>query len=201
MHESPAIERVDPATIDDATLAAFNDHLNRARLESDPTLPARPVAELEVILRAPPETQRPLWWIVRHDGMVIGHVYLELDDGNTSNLHLGEVDVGVDADWRRQGIGTRLFELARAAAQQHGRSLLFLTTSSRLPSGDAFASHLGAELGLTDIESRLDLNEVDRRLMTDWSEIGSRLDGAYALVWWDGPIPEADLDEVVALRH
>jgi RimJ/RimL family protein N-acetyltransferase len=80
--------------------------------------------------------------------------------------------------------------LAVETTEAEGRTLLLGSTSDRVPSGEAFAHRVGAELGIAVHTNRLVLAELDRDLVRRWVAAGPRRAPDYALVWIDSPIPE-----------
>lgn len=192
---------VDAAALDDADLSHLNDHLNRIRLEADPDFPPRPLAETRAWLtEVPGFIRHRAWWVRADTGRVIGFCQADAFEVE-GNRHIVEVDVGVDPERRRQGLGTALVGAVIPFAREIGRRRLFLFTDSAVPSGEAFAGALGAEPGLREIVSRVAVADLDRELLRSWIAHAESHATDFELTWYDGPYPEQALPRMVELTR
>jgi mycothiol synthase len=191
--------RFDPASLDDADLGALNDHLNRIRVERDPDFPPRSLDETRAVFTAMPDFVIPAaWWIREGDGRVVAAGFaeaLELEN----NRHVVEVEIGVDADHRRRGLGRALLRATAARATEIDRRLLIGDTDSSIPAGDAFARAVGAESGLETLTNQVLLSELDLDLLRAWRERGEATATDFELAWYDGPYPEAAVGTMVEI--
>jgi GNAT superfamily N-acetyltransferase len=72
-------------------------------------------------------------------------------------------------------------------------------TSDRVPAGEAFLRHIGADPLFTSRENRLQLGEVDLDLVKRWIDNGPVRAPGYSLVRLEGPIPESLVEAFVDL--
>jgi GNAT superfamily N-acetyltransferase len=84
-------------------------------------------------------------------------------------------------------------------AERHGRRLLFSNTSSRVPAGEFFMNAIGAQKALESHVNRLLIADLNRDLVAAW--VREAPTNLYELDFWDGPYPEAELDNVIALHR
>ncbi|HKY51494.1 MAG TPA: GNAT family N-acetyltransferase [Candidatus Limnocylindria bacterium] len=110
------------------------------------------------------------------------------------NLNNRDVDIEVGPEHRRRGIGRRLLATAvDACGDEKGLTLMGWTTS-RVPSGAAFAERIGAKPGLRMRNSQLDLRTIDRDLISRWAAIDPT---GYRIEFIDSDIPDRLMDNVV----
>jgi GNAT superfamily N-acetyltransferase len=64
------------------------------------------------------------------------------------NQHMGQCDITVLPEYRRQGLARRLLEQVAAAAREEKRRLLLTNTTDRIPAGESFMLRLGGVRGL-----------------------------------------------------
>jgi GNAT superfamily N-acetyltransferase len=136
------------------------------------------------------------FYVARDGGKLVG----VLDIGLTlrDNLTSGWMDIVVDPEERRRGIGTALFEVTKERLPQLGRKLLMIWTRKSGP-GAEFARRIGAEVGLVEARRRLEVNPetvaLAERLL---AEARSHTAG-YSVVRWAGATPEEYLDGIAYL--
>src|SRR2546425_795730 len=68
------------------------------------------------------------------------------------------------------------------------------STSDRVPAGEAFARRVGGREVLRAHMNQLDLRELDRPLVREWSALEP---SGYRLVWIDGDVPDALVANVI----
>lgn len=153
------------------------------------------------------------------DRDVVGAVVIELP--RAGNAHVAELDVWVDPDRPREGIGTALVDAAERLAAERGRSTALVTTAHR---GEPPAGHPDA-LAAASGSGRLDASvpgvrfAVRRGYVPEQAErysvldvplddaaLARHLDGAasvagpdYRLHSWTDRAPDAWLDDVAVL--
>ena len=128
----------------------------------------------------------------------VGYGLLSLDRSG-DNDHLLETFVYVVPDRRREGIGDRLVEAALDVAEAEGRRLLLFYTGSTVPAGAAFVERLGAQAGLEERESELDLTKLDRTLVQRWLADGPGRAPEYELLTIEGDVPPELIEQYAAL--
>ncbi len=195
------IERLDTGDLDEVVVAGLNDHLNRARAEKDPHLPARPLDELIGMLTGPPAFQEQVWLVARDGAAVVGFGLFRADEGIDSNRHVADIDVGVDETYRRQGIGSAIVDALAAEGAGRDRPLLIGVTSSRVPAGEAFMRQLGADMAMETVTNELTIADVDGDLIRAWARRRNDLEPEFSFEAWDGPVPDSSLEEVTELHH
>jgi GNAT superfamily N-acetyltransferase len=129
-------------------------------------------------------------------GRVVG--VLELSFPSWDNKHLGSVEVTVDPEARRQGIGRALLEDGIDRVRAAGKSLV-LVGSHNSPGAVSLCTALGFECAITEVKRRQDL------IALDWTA----LDHDYALARADAPdydllriagaTPDEMLDDVATM--
>ena len=156
--------------------------------EAVPEDPPAPVASLKARLRNRSKFgERRDWLVFRGDELVARIAVFQNKSG--SNEHIRDLMIHVHPDHRRRGLGSALFAAGVASLPDDGSvKLLGGWTSTRVPSGIAFAERVGAKKGLHMRVSQVDLRTIDRALMREWAS-GER--AGYRLEVIDGDIPAA----------
>lgn len=146
-------------------------------------------------------------------GMIHHRYVVRTDDGSIAAVGGGRFpDDGTNADvlatsirvlpaHRRQGIGsmilTRLAELAEGLGRHRLQGVFFDT----VPAGHEFARVVGATENMEFHENVVRIDDIDRSLMDDWSEIGVTRAPGYSIELIEGPIPQARFADVAHLFH
>lgn len=190
------IERFDPASARADTMRGYHALSNRVRAEWWPEYPPRTLPVLRTMLTTVPAVWGVRWWVAWRRGRVVGIAELELSQMK-ENRHLAWFDLSVDPAHRRKGIGAALVRVIAQEAREDGRRLLGTATASTAPAGEAFMRRVGAQPGLTNETNQLRMDDVDRELLRAWQE--GAPDDAFHLGFWEGPYPEQDLPDAVAL--
>lgn len=189
-----SIRNVDPRL---ASPAEIESAYRLLRTVSEEAWPEDGFLDLESFatqLRSAPAEDRRLWLQALDGGELAGLGSVGWRE-SPENRHIAGVEVSVAPAHRRRGLGRRLLAEAAAVAEAEGRALLMGATSSRAPAGEAFCRAAGAEVGLLEHENRLDLEEVDRGLLTGWQEPRP----GYSLLAIDSPSPPELLAEICAV--
>lgn len=157
-----------------AEWAAFHQFRRIRHAEScrnEPLLPDA-AAEAEHCQRSP-YWQHVGWAAWEDTGVgerIVGYIYADLPDGSrpemASNGYQMFVHGSVCKEYRRQGIGTRLFGKLGTLAATAGRSLVTSTTEQE--DGHAFLRHFGGEEKMRYEENRLRLDQVDWSMVERW---------------------------------
>ena len=192
------IEKLDPASVEEATLTQLADLTTieeRAFAPDDP--PVSPEEEADE-LRLRPTYEDVCLWVARDpEGRLLGRAGLWFEH-RPDNQHVAELWLVVRPDARSQGIGRRLFDAAVERARAEGRTTLMGITA--LGSEAAVATRaLGAELALVERISRLRTAEVDRALLDDWITRAPERAAGYSLVAWDDHCPDELLEQFAAV--
>ncbi len=116
-----------------------------------------------------------------------------------TNQHLGELDIQVLPEYRRQGIARRLLALTTETAQQKNRRLFIANTNERVPAGEAFMRRLGAKRGMETHTNQLAIAELNRDLVREWQARAPERASGFELGFWEGEYPERDIEEIAQL--
>jgi len=192
------IERFDGKQADERELCALHAFSNAMRAEYWPDDPPQPYQETVGGWRALPSFVEREAWAAWHDGTIVALAFADVWRV-ADNQHLAEVAIEVLPEWRRQGLGTELLARVVEVAERKGRRLIIVSTDTNVPAGEAFATRLGARLGLETRTNELDLGDLDRARMREWIKRGRERAVDYELGLWTGPYPEARIDEVARL--
>lgn len=195
------IEEVDYRSLTDDQIRLENDLDNVLQAESEPDDPPTPLeAAIAETRNLPSFVSTRVFWGLDADGTLAaqGHVYWH---EVAENRHVANAGIGVRPDYRRRGIGRSLLSLLTDAADSVKRPLIMFSTSDRIPAGEIFARHIGAELGLATHTNRLVLSGVDRELVHRWVSEGPARAPEYSVFALDGPYADDRLEAIVDLMN
>jgi len=116
-----------------------------------------------------------------------------------TNKHIGEFELEVLPEYRRQGIARALLARIVGAARQEARTMLFTGTNERVPAGAALMQRLGARKGLENHTNQLDLRELKRELIHAWQARAFERATDFELGFWEDAYPEEEIQDIVAL--
>lgn len=167
-------------------------------LEARPDEPPVPFDAFRARYRSTPSYRQSVAWIASENGAPIGYVAVDFDRTG-DNDHVLEAFACVDAAHRRRGLGRELLARAVEAGEADGRTLFMGYSNSRVPSGAALMQRLGANEGLVERESELDLTRVDRTMVERWIAEGPDRAGGYEILVIEEDVPEELLEPFAAL--
>jgi GNAT superfamily N-acetyltransferase len=179
---------------------ALNRHNNLIRLERLPDDPPIPLKEsIQDLQNIPPFVEVKMWcaWDANQGGIIAhGNVgLLRMEE----NRHLAQFDLGVQPEYRRQGLGRQLLTLVTETVRSDNRRLLLAETVDRIPAGEAFMIRLGAQKGLEGHVNQLRLTELNHNLLMHWLEQGRLCASEFELGLWEGPYPEEQITAMAQL--
>ncbi|MFW9855056.1 MAG: GNAT family N-acetyltransferase [Candidatus Thorarchaeota archaeon] len=145
-------------------------------LNPDDPLPAREVVKKEFYLPNP-DLRHSRWIVFMPDRtQVIGYgrvsVYKESSPAYEENKHVAFGALFIDAQHRRNKIGTQLLDTLVPAVMKEFKTVFQVTALN--PGGIAFCEAFGGLSALTEEESRLKIEEVDWEMIRKWREEGPR---------------------------
>jgi GNAT superfamily N-acetyltransferase len=193
-----SVEAFDRNTTDDDLLRALYRFQTQMETERSPDDPRTPYEQMITGLRNVPPFVTLWGWIVRQPD---GEIVADGDIGilNTpENQHLGQFGIGVLPALRRRGIARRLLREVIAVAERNARRLLITGSTSRVPGGAAFLERIGGKVGLEEHVNQLLISDLDRDLLRRWQADPAP---GFELGLWEGPYPEENLVESVALNE
>ena len=193
----PIIQWLDVRTAAPDDLAALVAHEHRMEAERVPDDLPVPLEERVASWRNSPDFLDLGCWVIRDDDAIIANAWTEIWDTG-SNPHAFDVHILVEPPYRRRGLARALLAKAVAWVEPRGRTLMLSWTTDRVPAGEPFMRRLGAESGLKEGESQLDLREVDRALLAAWRQRGEANSARYDLDFYEGIIPDDALDAMLA---
>lgn len=186
---------VDLDPFDDAAFRAWHGVYLRAQHAMGAAATPWQLEELRAVMQ---QSATAAWlggWSAVVDDTVVGAGFIRTP--LLDNPELAELDVHVEPDRQRQGIGTALLEHAEEAARGRGRSvvtgLVGWSWSAGPLGGDepgpAFARAHGYELALTEVQRELALPVADA-VLASLADESARAHTGYELRSWEGPVPD-----------
>jgi GNAT superfamily N-acetyltransferase len=165
--------------------------------ESRPDDPLRPDDVEEIRLKRESPFDIDYHYEIARDGVLLswfwGSTAKPGTPGYESNKHLFWGDLFVHPDHRRQRIGASWLPLVLEIMERHGCTVAGFEAEE--DSGHAFLKWAGAEAKLTGAENRLKIGDLDWTLMKQWVDEGPKRSPQTKLEVYDGPIPDAMLDD------
>jgi GNAT superfamily N-acetyltransferase len=183
----------------DSVLQAL--HALEAAFETEfrPDEPPTPFETYRARCRSMPNYYDSYATLAVEGGEVVAATTIDIDRTG-DNAHILEAWTVVSPAARRRGIARQLLEFVVDVAGKEDRTLLFGYTGGSVPSGAAFLQRLGADAGLVERESELDLAALDHDLVQRWLAEGPTRASGYELVLIEEDIPE-DLLEAFSELH
>jgi len=199
----PFLDQIQPFNIKEATQAEYavmNRHNNRMRKERLPDDPPIPMDEMISSMQNLPDfVDVKMWcaWNPDHTEIIAeGDVtLLNMEE----NRHITQFDLGVEPEYRCQGLGRKILALITEAARADNRRLMLSETSDRIPAGEAFITRIGGKKGLETHVNQLRIPDLDSSLLERWLNISEDNLAEFEIGFWDGPYPEQQVAAVVEL--
>lgn len=193
------IEPFVPHEVSGEQLEALADLENTIVAEQRPGDPPRSVAYVRTRYQSWThftDEERRHWWALR-GGLPVGHAMTAVRRTG-DNPHVMFVDLRVAPQARRQGVARRLLRCVVDAARSADRRSLVAEVQGREPLADlpgtAFGYAIGARPRREEHFNRLAIDDVEPSLLEAWLEQGPRRSPEMRLVWWEGTVPEQDLE-------
>jgi mycothiol synthase len=195
------INPFDPKTASDDDFARINQFRNTIRKERQPDDPPTSVAhEKSDLQNVPPVVEAAHWTSEDRSGRIVGTAQTGVINMET-NMHIGQFDVRVLPEYRRQGLGTELLRLVTEFVKGKGRNLLLGSTRSTIPAGEEFMRAAGFEAGLAAHVNELQVSELNRAILPEWQERAAERASRFELGFWNGAYPEDELPEVSVMMQ
>jgi mycothiol synthase len=194
------IQHFDHLAASQAEYEAYNQLSNALRAERMPDLPSIPLAErIEHLQNVPSFLGYTVLTVANENNnefIALAEIAIPQTE---ENRHLAQFMIQVLPAYRRKGYGRSLLHHVAQLAQENGRHLLLASSYGNVPAGAAFLERLGASRGLETHTNRLDLENLDRRLLNDWLDKGRGLSEEFELGLWVGRYPEEELAAIARL--
>jgi mycothiol synthase len=175
----------------------YHDYRLVRQQESRPDDPLRPDGIEETMLKRESPFDLEYGYEIIGDGRLLswfsGSTSKPGTPGHDSNKHLFWADLYVRPDHRRQRIGSSWLPLLLELMDAQGCSVLGMGAEDA--PGHAFLKWVGAEPKLSGAENRLKLADVDWKMVESWFADGPKRSPMTRLEVYDGPLPEAMLDD------
>lgn len=188
----------DRHTTTESDWIAINALFNRRRAESAPADPPEPLTDtINGFQHRPAMIDAQRWFIWQGNSPIAtaNAAVMQVE----SNQHILEFDLYVRPEWRRHGLATELLKAIVQRAQEKARTMLLANTTSTVPAGAAFLTHIGAHVGLALQENQLLLAAVDRSLLQTWIAKAKARAGALEIDCWVGALPAGELDALAVM--
>ncbi|MBI5030728.1 MAG: GNAT family N-acetyltransferase [Chloroflexi bacterium] len=175
----------------------FNNRMQAERLPDDPPISLdEQIREYQNIPSFVDVNAWVVWNTTDSSAVGVGVVVFMLTE---TNQHIGELDIQVLPDYRRQGIARRLLALTTETAQRANRRLFIANTNERIPAGEAFMRRLGAKRGMETHTNQLAIAELNHELVHEWQARAQERASGFELGFWDGAYPEENIEEIAQL--
>jgi len=113
------------------------------------------------------------------------------------NKHIAQLNIVVQKDYRRKGIGTEFLKLIAKEIHEAGRSTI--ECGSDHDAGRAFLDSYGAQMTIEGAENRLEMADVDWDMMQEWIDEGPKRAPEVSIETFLDECPEEILDEYVKM--
>ncbi len=161
--------------------------------ESRPDDPIQPDDQVEAGLKKENPFEFHHHFEVSRDGEMLSSFHGEnvapANPEYPTNKHIFWADAYVRPDERRKRIGAMWLPVIADLMDRYGSTVLEMFTDEE--SGHGFMKWLGAGAKMTEIESRLNLWEVDWPMLESWAAEGAKRSPHTTLEVHDGRLPEA----------
>lgn len=179
------IKPIDPLTATDDDFATALTYSNLIRSELFPDDPPRTLAVLEKSWQEMMNFKREktLGWSVLHGNEQVGALWAFVEFYE-DNRHLMSIELNVLKEHRHKGIAKQLLELALNVAEEEKRTHIISWTHSTIPGGATFAERTGAKRGLEGHINQLELNRLDKTLISQWLNEAKYKAKDFSLDFW-----------------
>jgi GNAT superfamily N-acetyltransferase len=196
------IEETDFDKLSDDEIDSCMDHFYRMHREDFPSYPP-PNKELRIKFltkKSPYRTYRR-WSVFDDDRNCIGFAFLinttSKDPSYESNKHIGNIDISIDKQYRRYGLGTKILNIIIEEAKKVDITLLQIWTPNA--DGKAASRSWGGNMAHEHFVNKLLLKDVDWDLMNKWIEDSKKkADDVETQLFYE--VPEEIIEEFVLLH-
>lgn len=196
MSAPPAgLEILDLDPFDDPAFRAWHAVYLRAQAALGEAATPWQLEELRALMQHPGSAAWSGGWSAVVDGETVGAGFIRTP--LLDNLELAELDVHVDPDRQRRGIGSALVAHAEHEARRRGRTVVTglvgwgwdAGSSGDGEPGPEFARARGYELALSEVQRELML-PVAPGVLDRLASASAPAHAAYTLRSWAGPVPD-----------
>lgn len=188
------LDAVDP---DEGDLAGAVAVLESARQADCPHEPMLTTSSLIAELQHGWDGEAPLIAVHRDEGRRVTGV-LAVHLPRHDNRHLGYLEITVDPQCRRRGLGRALYTAAVQRVRDEGRTLVLIGAFDS-PQSTGFAAAIGVERASADVKRRQHLQRLDTARLDDEFAAAEALAGDYELFRMPKTVPDDLMPAVVEL--
>lgn len=170
---------------------------NRALGEMHPRRASLSIPEFRIRF-AQPQMERHFFGLMDGEGELaaLGLAMWWVDGTNPELVFAQNL---VRPDLRRRGLGRHMLRRLLEITIERGRSMLIADVLDTVPSGEAFAKRVGADLGIREHMNAVAVDDLDIAMLEGWVSDGPvRAEGYELLSWTDG-YPEAHHGQIARL--
>lgn len=170
------LKKIDARTLSEKQWSDYLDHYESMHWEEFPNYPD-PARERR---RQEMQVDHPFYvanrWFVYIGYQFVGYAFLGYENEQSpsfeTNGHQAEVHITLRKDWRRKGIGSRIFNELSRFAKREGKTKLTIWTPN--PTGKNFAKKMGGRLVHEHFVNKLELKKFNWDLMQNWIDESMR---------------------------
>lgn len=195
------IRRLDPGS--EADIDRYLAVVGAAQARDVPGFPAPCRQDFAAGFSVPWPGAEHEYWLALEGEPAVGVLGLSMPTlDNLDNVDV--LELCVDPEWRRRGVGRALFahlvERVRAAGRSRviGEAKRLLGDGPVTPGG-AFAAAMGASTALTEVRRRLELDSVDQGALDSMLVAARGKADGYSLRRWVNAAPDELVDGIAAL--
>lgn len=188
--DAEQIQYFDQASLTPDIIRALIEQGNRNIKRTHPLDPPQNPEEVVAQLLDLPAILTVDLWAMMIEGMMVASGFLQCVSMG-SNEDRASLELLVDPQYRRQGLGTALLERAALRARGLGRSTLMTASTNLNEAGAPFLFFAGFEARQENGINQLKLSELPEGVLSRWTNCP---DDDYTLEIWHGDIPEQELD-------
>ncbi|NHJ47818.1 MAG: GNAT family N-acetyltransferase [Asgard group archaeon] len=190
----------DPLTATKEEWLRFHEFRKKRSLENNPDDPVSDNESVENSLKANvqnPETEVKTFSIIdkRENKQIGDAAYVTIRETSPSyegTKHLAQFDIRLLRKYQNNGIGRRFLRNLYEFAKKDKKKLLVASTDNA--NGKAFLKRIGAQMALSGVDNRLNLEEVDWKMVEEWERDGQNRNSDVKMECYQR-IPDAILDD------
>lgn len=199
LEEKISIKLFDPQTVSDELWERFFTLYEKHEKELFPNDPAPSRKIIKKSIKNPDPNYENYRWIIFLDDdeyniIGLGKAFFNTEKAPAyqANKHVAFGYISIDKEYRGRGIGTELLKTIVTKVREEGKSVLHI--DALLESGINFCKKFGGSAVLEEEESRLNITDVNWKMVNKWREEGARRAKGVKIERFKD-VPEKDIDE------
>lgn len=184
-----------------AEYSAFNEFNNKINQELFPEEKPRSLEEMILSLQNYPVYNEFIFSVVecKNTKKIIG--YSQISFSREDNLHLLYFNINILPEFRRQGIGKKLFSKIVDFARKENRNTIMTNTFSTCLAGEEFISKTGAEKVLDINTKRLVIQNIEPNLLSKLKEKSKQIQENFEIEFLEGKFNDENLKSIADLYN